>query len=341
PSIVGSYASLKGKWIKISAEPSTSTDKIAGYNQFDYVSQELQSAEKTYKEQRQNLVTFLKKAAEIGDQLQVIEFKNPPRQETVDGRSLTRYDIQFRKDAILPFYQKLSAELKKDPTFSKSYDPLADQGAIDYLQSKEFSQVFDYMNQNTQLIFWTDDQGYPAIVEEILRVVPPDTATQLKDKQVNVEIKLSLNDINKPVIVLVPENATPISEIMTEIEKNQYGYDVSGEAKMQAALSSVRAQSEVVYSSSKNSYGANPYPLGACKQTVGTLFGNADLFKLIQQATNNDSAKATCISQGTSGKVSSYAVSAPLSSDQTYSWCVDSTGTSKQIKGSVKSSVCK
>jgi len=49
------------------------------------------------------LVSILKKAAQIADQEQLITFKNSPKRETVDGRSLTRYDLQIRKEAILLF----------------------------------------------------------------------------------------------------------------------------------------------------------------------------------------------------------------------------------------------
>jgi len=39
--------------------------------------------------------------------------------------------------------------------------------------------------------------------------------------------KLTLNDVNKPVIIQVPDNARPLSDVMADLQKNQYGYDPS------------------------------------------------------------------------------------------------------------------
>lgn len=230
--------------------------------------------------------------------------------------------------------------MNKDKTL-KDYSAAADQGLLEYLQSDEFNQIYDYVDKNVQFLFYADSQGYPAIIEEKMRIVPPDTAVQLKDKQVNIIFKMTFNDVNKPVNIQVPENARPLSEVMAEFEKNQYGYDASGESQMKANLASIRAQAEIVYSSSKNSYGTKAFALGSCKQTSGTMFGNGDLFKQIQDATKNNPSTATCVSKGTSGNIQSWALSAPLSSDPTYSWCVDSAGSSKQIKGAITSDSCK
>ena len=340
PSLFGSYSSLKGQWIKVSATPATSTVGASTYNQFDSITKSLQSSETTYKQERQAFVTIMRKAAEIADQENLVTFKNNPKKETVDGRDLTRYDLQINKAAILPFYQKLLAEVNKDKKLNQ-YGNVTDQGLVEYLQSDEFNQVYDYINKNVQFIFWADSSGYPAIFEEKMRIVPPNTVVQFKDKQMNLTFKLSFNDINKPVNIDVPPNARLFSDIMAEFNDSQYGYDTSGEGKIKSNLVNIRSQAEVVYMNSKNSYGNKAFALGACKQTVGTMFADKDLFKLIQGATNNVPSKATCISQGSTGKVSSYAVSAPLTSDPTYSWCIDSGGSSKQIKGAVKSVTCK
>ena len=342
PSLFGSYSLLKGQWISISATPTTSTSNA--YNsggEVNYLLQSLQSTEKNYKEQRQSLITILQKAAEIADSENLVTFKNTPKQENVDGRNLTRYELQIRKEAILPFYQKLVAEVNKNSALKQYGQAIADQGTVEYLQSNEFNQVFEYLNKNIQLTFWTDSSGYPAILEEKMRIVPADTAVQLKGKQVNVVLKLKFNDINKPVNIQVPDGAKSYTDVMKDLQNNMYGYDNAGESRMKSNLSNVRAGAEIVYVNSKNSYGNKPFVVGACKQTAGTMFADNDLFTSIQAATDNVPSKATCASAGPIGKVNSYAVSAPLLSDPTYSWCVDSTGVTKQIKGAIKSSICK
>jgi len=64
----------------------------------------------------------------------------------------------------------LIVEINNDPEF-KGYNILSDEGFVQYLQSDEFNQVFDYYNKNTNLTFWTDSQGYPAIIEQDMRII--------------------------------------------------------------------------------------------------------------------------------------------------------------------------
>lgn len=247
---IGSIEKTKGQWVKI--DTATASSSQADY--FDFVSSlasQLPEAEKSYKEQRQEFVDVLKKAASIADEEHLLTLKNPPTSEHIDGRLLYRYDLKVNKNAIAAFYKRLINE-----TIASKFDvPIfADSGYVEYLQSAEFNEIFDYYDKNTSLTLWADPQGFPGIVQYTMRIVPPDTATQLKDKQMNLVLKLVLSNINKPVDIQAPKNAKTIQDLMGNADK-----DVLGDAKMKsrdarrlADISQLRLALELYYDAKQN-----------------------------------------------------------------------------------------
>ncbi len=340
--LMGELASLKGTWIKMTTDTVSSTASTSsGYGgELSYLSNEFPRYEKDYRENREKFVNLLREAASIADEVQLITFKKAPQQETVEGKKLMRYELSLRKESILPFYMKLADAVLKDGNLKDYAETFNVQGTKEYLQSKEFSDVFDYLDKNIQYVFWTDQQGFPAIVQQSLRIVPPDTAVQLKDKQVDLVLKLVLSKINEPVVIEAPANATPIETVMKQFDHNMYDYDPSGLARLKSNLASIRAEAELIYDANGNSYGKKPFSLGPCAETEGTLFAEKKVSSLIKEAAGGAIAQAMCISKGTTGKVNSYAVSAPLPGNAQYSWCIDSVGSSKQIKGKLKTDTC-
>ena len=213
PSLFMSSLPLeKGQWVKIDPSLATSTDPYS-YNQFSSLASSLESGEKQYKEERAQLVELMKKMVTFADEEKLARFKNPPHSETINGEVLYRYDIEARKEALLPFYKKLVAEAgaNKETAYAKV---LNDPGMIDYLESDEFSQVFDYVQKNTTTTLWVDTRGYPARIEYSMRIVPPDTATALKDKQVRVTWLMTFSDINEPVDIEEPKDTKLLEEII-------------------------------------------------------------------------------------------------------------------------------
>lgn len=339
PSLfLGDLAGLKGKWIKISTKASSSTSQIDQFSTLGYLSKEVPEYEKSYQESKQNFIDLARQIIFIADKEKLVLFKKAPKHEKVEDRQLTRYKLSIRKEAILPFYTKVRDLINSNPKF-KEFDSLADQGTIEYLQSKEFSEVFDYYNKNIDFIFWADASGFPAMSEITMRIVPPDTATQLADKQMELAFKIILKDINKPINIKAPEGATPVEQIMKDVEKNKFGYDTSGLAGIKSNLSLLRAEAELVYDRD-GGYGKKAFLAGPCKQAATTLFGDNEIYSAINKATNDIPSSATCVSKMTGGKVGSYAVSVPLPDSPKYSWCVDSYGNSKQITGSVSADGC-
>ncbi|MEI6042648.1 MAG: hypothetical protein WCQ00_03745 [bacterium] len=343
-------AKVKGKWVVVpskassteSATASSTGDNVS--SPFSFIQTSIPEQEAKYKENRDKFVKFIKKVVAIADEEKIILFRNAPKTENLDGRNLVKYDLSLRKEKIISFYTRVQSEITTNPDFAE-YAAGIDQGYLDYLKSDEFSQVFDYFDKNNSFAIWTDGQGFPVVVQNTMRVVPPDDATQLKDKQINVTFKLDISNINKPITIETPVGATPIDKLSDSVSSSLTGARSKGQdAAIQSSLSNMRAQAELIYdnsTSSKNSYGKNPFGFGVCKQTAGTLFGDKVMFSLINQATNNDPSKATCVSMGMLGKVDAWALSAPMASDNTFSWCVDNTGASKKILGAVSTTKCK
>ena len=337
---MGDLGTIKGKWVSVSSKVASSTDE-ENYSELSSLRNSLPEMEKAYKNNREKSIKFIKKLVSVADEEKLITFKNTPNVERVNGQQLVRYELGLKKEKILPFYQKMQTEIDKDPDFS-NFKGFVDQGLVDYLQSQEFDEVFSYLDKNNTLVLWTDIQGFPAIIENTMRIVPPDSALQLKDKQVNVVFKMVISDINKALDIKAPAGSITIEKLISDFDNGSISEArLKGKsAALKSQLSSIRAQSELVYDTN-SSYGKTPFTLGPCKETAGTLFGDSGVTKLLNAATGNDMSKATCVSKGTTGKVSSYAVSAPLPDIDGFSWCVDSTGNSKQIIGVLKSDVCK
>jgi hypothetical protein len=210
PSLFSSYIEkIKGRWISIS--PNTSIED--GYSSYSYLKNGVLEGEKYMKENNEKFLKLITKMVALADEEKLFAFKNKPSLEKIDGRELVRYDLKLRKESILSFYTELQDELFKDPDFSENASKIADQGFIEYLKSEEFDKVFSYFDKNNTLTLWTDKAGFPAIIENNVRVVPPDAVESFKGKQVNLTFKIYLDNINKPLGIKAPLSSTPIDEL--------------------------------------------------------------------------------------------------------------------------------
>lgn len=201
PSFFFSYIGLeKNQWVSVDPSKAGSAEALS-------------EAEKNYKEHREEIANLLKKIVKIADEKNLLTLKSPAYSEKVNGRDLYRYDLLINKGAILPFYESVSEEFNKTD-IKNSYPVIEDSAYLEYLKSPEFNEVFDYYQKNTTWTLWVDAQGFPAIISYSMRIVPQDSATQLKDKQVNVVFKLELSDINRPVKIDTPKDAKDLQEIL-------------------------------------------------------------------------------------------------------------------------------
>ncbi|MEK7586347.1 MAG: hypothetical protein AAB453_00575 [Patescibacteria group bacterium] len=211
---LGELATIKGQWVKVIDKNATSSDEN-GFSLFSEVAKGLPEFEKKYKERRAEVFALLKKIVEIADQKQVIVFKGEPKAEKINGQNLFRYDIGIKKESVLPFIERVTEEVAKSPSSGELRGvSVIDTAWLTYLGSEEFNEVFDYLDQNIKLSFWTDKAGFPIILEESLRLVPPESATQLAGKQINLVFRTVLSDVNIPIKIDEPTNAKSLEEVM-------------------------------------------------------------------------------------------------------------------------------
>lgn len=235
---------FKGKWLRISPDELAKEDD--SYSMFSSLKENMADMEKDFKEDRRKSVKFSKEVIKIADEENLVSFKNKPKVEKAGDRQLVKYDLKINKNAVLPFYAKLQESIDNDPDFDEYRDSI-DQGLIDYLKSDEFDQVFDYFETNNQFVFWTDKEGFPAAFENTLRVVPPDTATQLKDKQIDIVFGLTTNDINKDIVIEAPKDSVPIDKAIEDYENNldiseiQTAPEVTENSQLMKIIGSLRA----------------------------------------------------------------------------------------------------
>jgi prepilin-type N-terminal cleavage/methylation domain-containing protein len=100
------------------------------------------------------------------------------------------------------------------------------------------------------------------------------------------------------------------------------------DATIKSELSSLRAQAEIFYDTNNSSYGT-----GACTSTnppAGGMFSDTGVLKLIAAMDAAGGTVTTC-----NAVPNAWFAQKQLVTDTTKYWCVDSTGTSKQMTTAV------
>lgn len=255
----------------------------------------------------------------------LIALVRPAYSERVSGELLYRYDLTIRKEAIVPFAEKLLALATTDLALSP-LENAQGQKLITYLQSAEFADVFAYVQHHWQASLWVDAQGVPRMFDSKLTVVPSSTAPALADKEVVFETRLTSDNINKHPVIDAPATSTPLSAIRSQLEDGLSGAQNRGsDAAIQSYLATILTAGEIYYGEG-NTYGSS----GVGCLRAGNFFGGSKQAKeavlaLIQLAGDSN---VRCV-VGNAGQA--HAESALLSTG-TY-WCTDSTGQSKMEAG--------
>ncbi len=250
PSPIADLTKIKGKWIKITADEALSY----GGSYMGIVSQSgTDTVAKSKAEAAEQLSLFLK----VADKDQVLTFVNS-RKDTVDGASLTRYELEFNKAAFPQFYQDLVNEFANK--FPDRPILTLDQSTLDYLKSPEFDQAFEYFRKNTTLTLWSDADGIPIQLQYGLRMVP-ESKTGTPDRQIRLTLTLTLKDVNKSINIEAPGDTMTIEDAtiaMTGQTKEEYRF-----AKQLSAISTLT----YALSDYKNLAGSYPTSLNDLKKT--------------------------------------------------------------------------
>lgn len=102
------------------------------------------------------------------------------------------------------------------------------------------------------------------------------------------------------------------------------------DAGIKSNLVSMMTQAELTFTINGGSYGAVSFPVGSCSALSGSLFAEPMVSKQIIAAGNASNgggiAQASCVSTSLA-----WAVSVPLKTTATESWCIDSKGRSKVV----------
>lgn len=100
------------------------------------------------------------------------------------------------------------------------------------------------------------------------------------------------------------------------------------DSKIKSELASIRTEAELFNDNplkGDGTYGAD-FTVGDCAATTGTLFADPGVVALYTSAAATSAAVASCVSNS-----DAWAISVPMKDIPTDSWCVDSTGASKQV----------
>lgn len=205
----------KNRWVKISPDEVAEDDSMK-YTFLGQMADEVADAEDEYTNDREEFQHYIKMVLRIAEREKLIILKEKPKLEEVGEQSLYRYSVGINKKALIPFIKGVMEEWDSNEMYDKYSDLYFDEELLEYLESDEFSQIFDYLDKNITLTVHVDDEGYPAQLQYGVRLVPPDTARQLADKQGYVTLTLSLEDINKPINVAVPQDAIPLKQLLDE-----------------------------------------------------------------------------------------------------------------------------
>lgn len=207
PLLFGDMSAITGRWVHFTL------DDMRNYGYGNYIDQLLPEASTMEEEQKLYLAQY-KTLLEVANKHKLIRFSAPPTKETIEGKRYTRYQIAFRSEALLPFYEEASKALEIHG--SKSLLPY-DGEIVAFLKSDDYKKMSSYLESNATNEMWMDEDGHFSRTRFAVRYIPTDDARALKDKQINLRILTSTTDINKPIMVETPTDSTSFDTFIMEL----------------------------------------------------------------------------------------------------------------------------
>lgn len=130
--------------------------------------------------------------------------------ETVAGARSKHYQIALHPDQLPAVYQQLIAERKAK---QQSTTELEQQLAT--LQTPDAAAALRVLADNSRVEIWVDtSKGMLRQARWTLAVVPPENATNLKDKQVTIGLTLTLDRVNEAVSIPTPTPTTSYNDAL-------------------------------------------------------------------------------------------------------------------------------
>lgn len=295
----------KGKWIKLDSEE----DSLS-------ILPNPEELEEDYEEYENELAKAVKMAVRIADQEKLFTFKSNPSQEKVDNKTLYKYELDIEQQTFKNFYKRFIEELESDPE-TKVFANSESKAVLRFIESKDYSKIFDFYRDNLDFTLLVDNKGFPALFEMKIRVIPSEESYTLKDKQLILKIKTEIGNINRKLDIKTPKDYTEMKDLYDNSPLSG-ARDKGSDASIKANLSNTRAQAELVYDDYRN-YN------GVCEDST---------IKNAIEAANSaydEGEVVLCRDGSDDGANDSWAIVSPLKSEEESYFCVDSTGSAKLL----------
>ncbi len=289
--------------------------------------------ESKYKENREKSARIMKKFILMADEYKILAFKEPPLKDEITVVPLYRYSLMFRPGTLTTFVEAFMRDVLNEE-FPE--DREENEKLIAELKSENAIQIMNYIEENTTILFWVDQNGLPESMKFKFRFVPGNVSGNFNEKQINFETNLKLANINAPIVIDAPANAKSFFQyIFDSLESASIK---ANNAKIISNLSSLRAEAEL-YFDSKGNYGGKTS--GGCAVS-GTIFNSPRIANLLNEIKNiqiqeNLQGKTACFSNK-----DAYAITTPLldvGDGQKY-FCVDSAGTARETRSHAIAPIC-
>lgn len=331
---LGDLNIFKGQWIEIDPESDDRT-----YSAIGSIAGAVPELEDNYLEERDAVIQLLRDAVRIADEERLISFKRPPYSDQVQGESYTRYDLTLDKEALLRFLRRAQTELEQEAVriFGSK---IIDRALIAYLESDEYGEMHTYLEDYFDASLWVNKQGFPVQYQTVLRIIPQDSVTQLRDKEVELRTTLTLSDINANFTIVAPEDAKTIEEIEGKVDEVSGG--AISEARSRGADASVKSnltvialEAELFFDSNRSLYSNTVIEADVCRPVAGSLFASARVIGALDEIEDEAGVEPYCASSG-----KNYAISSRLPSGPGKYYCVDSTGYRGEIPAHIIEPSC-
>lgn len=208
PALFFDLTPVRGKWIKITEDDLKSREEFGYYSSFvGGFAQEMD-------EDRARAETI---PAQLRD-LYALALDESLISITPSGRDgkMRQYRVHADREKIVPFYKRATRELAAK--YGTSTIVTADAETEKYLASEEFTKLFAYLSDNTELNFWLDARtGYPDRAEWSFRMAPPDSYAKFAGKQFRTRFQIAFSDINKSSTVETPQDAISLDDATAAI----------------------------------------------------------------------------------------------------------------------------
>ena len=141
--------------------------------------------------------------------------------------NLRGFSISLVRDKVADFYQQAETQLHADYPTDAQF--VFDQTVYDYLNSQDFTNLFNYLSQNTSLTLWLDPKtGFPAEFDSTFRLIPPDSATKLAKTEFLLSTTVNLMNVNQPINIVAPNPTVSLDDaefLMSGEPKDVYLYN--------------------------------------------------------------------------------------------------------------------